>query len=175
MAIRTLVNPLDAVPDVRRAIKRIDSSITPYWMVSLEQRVAASLIPRRTPMQLLLASAGVGLLLATLGVYGVLAYAVGQRTREIGIRMALGGTPRRIVRLVGGQWLKVVGAGLVVGLFGALALTRLLAGLLFEVSPTNPGVLLGSLFVLAAVASVAYLIPAWRAARVEPVSVLNSE
>jgi predicted permease len=175
LAVKTLGDPVAATPDLRRAISRVDNSITPFWTVALEDRVAASLIPRRTPMQLLLISAGVGLLLATLGVYGVLAYSVNQRTREIGIRMALGGTAKQIVQLVGRQWLRVVGVGLLFGLAGALVLTRLIVGLLFQVTPTDPIVLLGSLLVLAIVASVAYLIPAWRAVRVEPSQVLNSE
>jgi predicted permease len=175
LAVKTRGDPLGQMPAVRAAIQRVDPGLTPYWVVSLAETMEDSLIPRRTPMQMLVASAAVALLLATLGIYGVLAYSVSQRTREIGIRVALGGTSNQIVRLVGRQWLGVVGMGLVVGFGGALILSRLIASLLYQVAPTDPAVLAGALLLLGSVALVAYLLPAWRATRVDPVRVLNAE
>jgi putative ABC transport system permease protein len=175
LAVKTRVAPLEAWPDVRSAIQRVDPGISPFWVVSVGETMTDSLIARRVPMQLLLISAGVAMLLAALGIYGVLSYSVKQRTREIGIRVALGGTPDTIVRLIGRQWVGLVGAGLVVGLVGALSLTRLIAGLLYQVEPTDPMVLVGAMLLLASVALVAYLLPAWRATRVDPVRVLNQE
>jgi putative ABC transport system permease protein len=175
LAVKTRVAPLEAMPDVRSAIQRVDPGISPFWVVSVGETMTDSLIARRVPMQLLLISAGVAMLLAALGIYGVLSYSVKQRTREIGIRVALGGTPDTIVRLIGRQWLRLVGAGLMVGLVGALSLTRLIAGLLYQVEPTDPMVLVGAMLLLASVALAAYLLPAWRATRVDPVRVLNQE
>ena len=175
LAVKTRGEPLAAMPEVRRAIHLVDAGVFPYWVVSLEDTMRDSLIPRRTPMQLLIVSACVALLLASLGVYGVLAYSVNQRTREIGIRMALGGTTEQIVRLVGRQWGRVVGLGLLIGLGGALAATRLIASLLYQVTPTDPVVFLYAVLLVVLVALAAYLLPAWRATRVNPVETLNVE
>jgi predicted permease len=174
-AVKTRSEPLSAMPEVREAIQRVDSELFPYWVVSLEATMSDSLIPRRVPMQLLMLFAGLALLLSALGIYGVLAYSVQQRSREIGIRMAFGGTTERIMVLVGKQWVVMVGLGLLIGLAGAWAFTKLIVSLLYEVTPTDPVVFAAVLAILGAIALVACLLPAWRATRVNAIQVLNTE
>lgn len=173
--IKTGNEPLSNASVVREAIRRVDPGITAFWTVSLENDLTASLIPRRIPMQLLIAFAVVALLLAALGVYGVLAYSVNQRTQEIGIRIALGSTTGRIVKQVGVQWGKMVVIGLAAGLLGAFLLTQLIESLLYEVTPTDPVVFLVVLLILGSIALSACLLPAWRATTVNPVKALNTE
>jgi putative ABC transport system permease protein len=175
LAVKTRGEPLSKMKEVRGAVERVDPGITPFWVVSLQETLDEELIPRRTPMTLLMASAFIGLILATMGIYGVLAFSVTQRRREIGVRIALGGTAKGIIRVVGLEWARVVGLGLLAGMAGALALSRLMTSLLFQVAPGDPLVLLGALGALAGTALVGYVIPAWRAARVNPVEVLNAE
>ena len=119
--------------------------------------------------------AALALLLAGLGLYGVLAYSVTQRTREIGVRMALGARPGQALALVARESAAVVGVGLFLGLAGALATARLFASLLFEVAPADPLALLAALLVLGAVALLATLVPARRAALVDPAIALRAE
>ncbi len=118
---------------------------------------------------------GIALLLATVGIYGVLSYSVTQRTREIGIRMALGAAQRDVIRMVAGNALRLAGAGIAIGLILAFALTRYLGSLLFEVRPTEPLTLAGVGVLLAIIALVAGWIPARRATRVDPARVLRCE
>src|SRR5205085_10307532 len=115
------------------------------------------------------------LLLAAVGIYGVMAYTVTQRTREIGIRMALGAAQSDVIRLVLGQGFRLVVAGLAVGMAGALAVTRVLRGLLFEVSPTDPVIFTSIALGLGIIAVLAGYLPARRAARVEPTVALRYE
>jgi ABC-type antimicrobial peptide transport system permease subunit len=123
--------------------------------------------------QLLGAFAGLALLLAVLGTYGVLAFMVAERQREIGIRVAIGATRGSIVALVTRQGLVIVAIGLAVGLAGALGLTRLLASLLFGVGPTDPSTVAGVTATIAIVAALACGLPAWRASRLDPNIVLR--
>ena len=113
--------------------------------------------------------------LALVGVYGVMAYIVLQRTSEIGIRMAMGADAGSVMRMVVGHSMRLAAAGISVGILVALALTRLVAGLLFDVSPTDPATFLAVAAMLAATALLAGAIPAWRAARIDPVSALRQE
>jgi putative ABC transport system permease protein len=126
-------------------------------------------------MVLLGAFAAVALLLAALGIFGVLSYAVTQRQREIGIRVALGAHPQDVLRMVLGNAAGLVGAGVLAGLASALALSRTMTSLLFDLSPTDPVTLLGVAALLAAVALLASYLPARRATRVDPLVALRSE
>ena len=126
-------------------------------------------------MVLLGAFAGTALFLAALGIFGVMSYAVVQRSREIGIRVALGADPARLRRMVLGQALVLAVAGVGLGLLGSLGLSRAIAGLLFDLSPTDPGTLAGVALVLTAVALLASYLPARRATRVDPLIALRSE
>jgi putative ABC transport system permease protein len=126
-------------------------------------------------MRYLSISAGVGLFLAVLGLYGVLAYSVARRTHEIGIRMALGAQTADVLRLVMGQGLRLVAAGTVLGLAAALATGRILRAYLFGVSSTDPGTLMAVALLLAAVSLLACWLPARKAAKVEPMAALRYE
>ena len=126
-------------------------------------------------MTLLLAFAAVALALSALGIYGVLAYTVSQRTKEIGIRMALGADPARIVRHVLRQGGALIAIGLVVGAAGARGLTRLLASLLYAVEPSDPSVFIAVSILLVVVGSAACLVPSRRATRIDPVTALRHE
>jgi ABC-type antimicrobial peptide transport system permease subunit len=139
----------------------------------MDERIAASLDSRRTPMYIALAFAAVALFLAAIGIYGVLAYQVSQRTREIAIRMALGSEASTVFRLVVRDGMVMVGAGVAVGLAGALAVGRALQSQLYEIRPMDPGVLSLVAVLLALVALIACLVPAARAARVSPVQALT--
>ena len=141
-------------------------------MASLVDRSAA---PRRFVMQLLAAFAAAALLLAAVGLYGVVSHAVSQRTREIGIRVALGATRRDVMRLVLSSGAGAVAAGLAAGAGAALVLMRLMRSVLYEVSPGDPVAIAGAAAVLAAVALAAHWLPARRASRVDPVVALKSE
>jgi ABC-type antimicrobial peptide transport system permease subunit len=124
-------------------------------------------------MQLLTAFAGLALFLSALGIYGVLAYDVSQRTREIGVRGAIGASRGRITGLILTQGLWKAGVGVVIGLIGSVLLSRYMTSLLFEVEPTDPGVYLMVAAVLVVVAALASYLPAWRAARISPLQALR--
>jgi putative ABC transport system permease protein len=131
--------------------------------------------PQTFDLLLLGSFAGLALLLAAIGIYGVMAYAVTQRQQEIGVRMAMGARPRDVLRLIVRQGMSLAGSGVVAGIVLALLLTRFLASLLFGVSPAEPLVYGCLATVLALVALAANLLPALRAARVDPMIVLRSE
>ena len=174
-AIRTHADPEAMTEAVRRAIGGVDPELPVFRMKTMEGLTDDSLVTRRWPMLL---SAGFGLIalaLSAVGIYGVLAYLVTQRTKEIGIRMALGGTPRSIFDLVLREGLALLGAGFVAGAVGAFALRRSIEGQLFGVQPADPRVLALVALVLAAVALVACGLPARRATRIDPVLALNRE
>ena len=165
-------DPLLAAPSIRRALGAIDPGLPLYDVQTMASRVEESVAGKRVTMRI---SSGFGilaLLLASLGIYGVLAYQVSQRTREIGIRMALGGASASVFRLVLGEGAVLLGVGLATGLAGAFALRRLLAAELFGISPLDPRVLLAATALLSAVALAACVVPARRAARIDPVVAL---
>ncbi len=137
--------------------------------------MAGTLQDRRLALTLLGLFAAVALILAAVGVYGVFAYMVAARSRELGIRLALGAAPGGVLRLVLGQGLRLAVVGIALGLAGAVAVGRLLQGLLWEISATDPPTLAGVTFVLLATAVVACLVPARRAARVDPMVALRDE
>jgi len=141
----------------------------------MQERVDESLLERRSPMLLLMIFAGVALFLAALGIYGALAYSVTQRTREMGIRIAIGSGAREVFALVVGQGLKVVGAGLLLGGLGSLGLSRLIRSLLYGVQPTDAGVMISVAALLALTGLAACVLPARRATRIDPVVALTEE
>jgi putative ABC transport system permease protein len=142
---------------------------------SLEQLVGRSIAPQRFNLSLLGSFAGLGLLLAAVGIYGVVAYSVAQQTHEIGIRMALGARARDVLKLVVGRGMALAFVGVVVGLFGSLGLTRLLKSLLFGVTATDPLTFAAIGLLLTLIALLACYLPARRATRVNPLTALRHE
>jgi len=146
-----------------------------YEVQTMEHRLAASVSPRRFNLLLLASFALLALVLAAVGVYGVISYAVTQRTHEIGIRMALGAHRGHVLSLLLGRGMSLVAAGIIIGLGGAWALTRVMASLLFGVSATDPLTFAGVAMLLGIVALVACYIPARRAAKTDPMAALRCE
>ena len=175
LAIRTSGDPKAMTATVQRTLASIDPELQMSDVFTMDERVDKSLNPRRTPMQLSLAFAVVALLLASVGLYGVLAYQVSQRTREIGIRMALGSDRSRVVNLVLGEGLILVGVGLAAGLCGAVALRQVIASELYNVGAFDPMVILAVTGMLALTSLIACFGPALRAARVNPVVALSQQ
>lgn len=175
IGVRTPLKTEAAVTMVRAALNRIDPGLPIIQPSTLEAVVNQSLGQQRLTMILLGAFAGVALLLATVGIYGAVAYTVEQRTGEIGVRMALGAQAADVLRLVVRQGMSPVIIGLVLGLGAALAMGRLLAAQLYEVSAHNPALLGGTAVILSAVALIACLMPARRATLVNPIQALRTE
>ena len=175
LVARTRVEPYSLIPAIRRAVREIDPDQPIYGIATMQARLDGSIAPQRFSMSLLMVFAASALLLALVGVYGVLSYAVNERTHEIGIRMALGASRGDVLRLIVGRGLVLCGTGVAIGLLGALGLTRILAGMLFGVTPTDPVVLAGTSLLLVAAGLLASLLPALRAARVEPQRALRCE
>lgn len=175
LLVRTAGDPLTLIEPARRAVSAIDADQPITEVRTLEQVVRATGARRRFVAVLLGVFSGLALTLAAIGIYGVTAYVVGRRTREIGIRMALGARRREVVGAILGQGMRVVAAGIALGLVGAVAATRLLAGLLYETAPADPVTLLAAAALLALVALLANLLPARRAVRVQPMAVLREE
>jgi putative ABC transport system permease protein len=173
--VRTSGDPLALSEAFRRELRSLDPDVPASDLRSMEQYLAFSLAPRRFNLHLMAIFAASALLLAFLGVYGVVAYSVSQRSREIGLRLALGARRADIYKLILGQGLRLVLAGLGVGLGGTLVSTRLLSGLLFGVTPTDPQTFAGVPLLLAAVTLLACYLPARRAARVDPMVALRYE
>jgi predicted permease len=175
-AIRTkgTSDPASVTAAVQRTLVSIDPEMQMYDTFAMRERIGRSLNPRKAPMLLSIAFGAVALLLATIGIYGVLAYQVSQRTREIGIRMALGSDPAGILRMVLREGVGLLLVGLAGGLAGAIALRGVIASQLFGVGALDARVILAVTGVLALAAVVASLGPARRAARVDPVVALSS-
>jgi len=142
---------------------------------TMDQIVSSSVAEPRFQALLLGSFGALGLLLAMGGIYGVISYGVTQRTREIGVRMALGAQPGNVLRMVIREGMLLAGAGIIAGIAGALALGRVLQSFLFEIKPTDPTTFVGVAFALAIVAMAACYIPAWRAMRIEPMEALRYE
>jgi putative ABC transport system permease protein len=173
--VRT-AGPLGGMPEaIRRSIARVDASIPIYDARPLTSLVGASIVRQRFAMTLFMVFSAVALLLAAVGIYGVMAYSVGQRRGEIGIRMALGAHPADVVRLVFAQGARVIALGLLAGVIGALLLSRLLGALLFGVSGHDPATYLAVATVMIVVASAACLLPARRAASADPAAALRGD
>jgi predicted permease len=173
--LRSANDPNVLVPQARAAVRALDSNLPLSRPRTMEQVVSASVGQRRFSMLLLAAFAALALLLAAVGIHGVLACAVEQRTQEIGVRMALGAPPRELLLRIVGEGLGFAAVGAALGLAAAIALTRLLSSLLYGVSPTDPITLALVAAVVAAMALLASYLPARRAARVDPTVALRYE
>ena len=175
IAVRTAGDPMALAAAVRREVKAIDRDQPLADVKPMLAYLGDSVERRRFNAALLAGFAAVALVLAAVGLYGVMSYTVAQHTRDFGIRIALGADARTVLRGVLGQALALAGVGLVVGVLGALAMTRVLAGLLYDVSATDPSVFAGIALLLTAVAVLASLVPARRATRVSPMVALRYE
>jgi putative ABC transport system permease protein len=165
--------PLES--SIRNVVHELDSSLPVYNLRSMNEVVSKSMVQPRFLALLLATFSGIALFLAAIGIYGVMAYSVAQRTQEIGVRMALGARPLHVLRLVLGQSLGMLLIGIVIGLAGAFALTRLMRTLLFEITATDPLTYVTVIGLLTVVALLACYIPARRAAKVDPLIALRYE
>ena len=168
-------DPATVTPHLRDVFRRIDPTVPIYGVAPMSELVARAVAERRFVMQLLGVFAFVALLLAAVGLYGVVAYTVAQRTRELGVRVALGATPADILRLVLGSGAATVATGLAAGVAAALVMNRFLGTLLFSVRATDPVALGTAAITLALVAAAAHLVPARRALGIDPVTALRQE
>ena len=175
ISIRTNVDPAATATAVRRALQSVDATAPVFNVVTMAERAERVTARYRYSAAMMGAMALLALLMAAMGTYGVLAYAVTARTREIGIRLALGARPADVLRLVVGSGAGFALAGIALGLAGTYATTRLLGALLYQVSPSDPVTFIGIALLMGVVALVASYVPARRALRVDPVVALRSE
>jgi putative ABC transport system permease protein len=175
VAVRTTGDPNAAVPEVRRALTSVDADLPLANVSTMERLVADSMGSRRLSTALLGLFSALALLLAAIGIYGVIAHSVTQRTRELGVRMALGAGRPDVLRLVMTQGASIAAIGLVIGLGGAFALTRLMRSQLYQVDATDPVTFTAVAAVLVTVALLATLLPALRAMRLNPVQALRQD
>ncbi len=173
--VRTTVEPTALINSVRKEVQRLDRNLPIYSVMTMEQRVADATARTRVTGLLLAVFAASALLLALVGMYGVIAYAVTQRTREFGLRIALGAGRRNVAALILRYGIAVVGTGMLLGLAGALAATRVLRSMLYEIEPTDPLTFAVLALATALVALAATAAPAVRAMRVDPLTALKSE
>ncbi len=175
LVVKTSGDPVALAPTVRAAVREVDPRVAVSRLRPMREYVDGSVRQPRFRALLLSAFAGVALLLSLLGIYGLLAHFVSQRTREIGVRMALGATPTMVLRLVVGRGMMLLAAGVGVGLVGAWGATRLLRTMLFGVAPTDPVSYLTVVVVFGVVALLASIIPGRRAANVDPLEAIRTE
>ncbi len=173
--VRTDGNPSAIASSIRSTVAEMDPSVPIYSLQTMGDVVAASLVRPRLLSLLLGTFSIIAMSLAAIGIYGVMAYTVAQRTQEIGVRVALGATTRNVLAMILGQGLKITVIGLGVGLTGAFFLTRLMASLLFEISATDPLTFALVGVGLTAVGLLACFVPARRAAKVDPMVALRYE
>ena len=175
LVMRTTVEPATLIPVLRSRIQEVDKFTAIARVRTLNELISDSVAQPRFYTLLLAIFAGIALMLAAIGIYGVMAYTVSRRTHEIGIRIALGAETTRILRLVVGHGVALIAGGVVIGLAGAVALTRLMTGLLFGVTATDPAVYAIISLTLIAVALAACLFPARKATRIDPMVALRTE
>jgi putative ABC transport system permease protein len=173
--VRTTGEPSAFAPTARRVVAQIDASLPAFAMAPLADVIDASLAERRFALLLLSLFAAMALFLAGVGLYGVLSYAVTQRTREIGLRLAIGAQPADVLRMVLGSGMKLAVIGVVAGLAGSLALSRLVTSMLFGVTPFDPVSYASTVLLLLAVAALACYLPARRAMAVDPLVSLRQQ
>jgi predicted permease len=175
LAVRTGLEPSGTIALLRELVKTLDANVPVFGLRTLAQQKDGSLALQRMAATLLGGFGVLALLLAALGIYGVLAYSVSRRTREIGVRMALGAQVADVLGLVVWQGVGLAGVGIVIGLAGAFGATRLLRGFLYEVRPLDPITFFGVVVLLSLVVLVACWLPARRAAKVDPMEALRHE
>jgi predicted permease len=175
LVVRTASDPLVLSSSIRGELRGLDREIPATAVRTMRQVLFESAAEPRFRTLLFGLFALISLVLSSLGIYAVISYSVSRRTREMGVRLALGAEPRRIVRLVVAEGMRVVSVGLLIGLAGSLALSHLLTGLLFEVSPNDPATLAGVVFVLGLTAFLASWIPARRIGGLDPLAALREE
>ena len=175
LVVRTNIDPMSLAASVRNVIWSVDKDQTVADIDTMDNIVAEAVARQRFSMLLLGLFAVLALLLASVGIYGVMSYSVAQRTREIGIRIALGARRADVLQMTVKQGLKLVGAGMMLGLLAAFLLTRVMASLLFGISATDPITFIGISLVLLAVALLASYVPALRATRVDPIVALRAQ
>ena len=175
LIVRTVADPTTMTEAVTRAVHDVDSQAAVTHALTLEQARSESVASPRVTASLLAIFAGLALLIAAAGIGGIMALTVSQRTREIGIRMALGAQPLNVMRMVLGQGLVLAGLGVGIGIVGALVLTRLVKTLLFEVAPNDPITFASVAVTLVAAAAVSSFLPARRAASIDPIVTLRTE
>ena len=175
VVVRTQQDPIEAVPAIRNAVRQVDADLPLANVNTAQGLIDGTLGPRRFSMLLLGLFAGVALLLASIGLYGVMSYMVTQRVRELGVRVALGANTREVLGLVLGQGVRLAAAGVAIGLVASFALTRLMKRMLFSVSATDPITFIAISVLLVGVALLASYIPARRATRVDPIVALRAE
>ena len=173
LVVQTAGEPAESMAAVRREILDLDANLPILELQTIEEHLDATLFPVRMGALLLAAFGLLGLLLAAVGLYGVVAYSVSRRTREMGIRTALGAQRLDVLRLVLGEGLTLFAVGLALGLMAALAATRLLSGLLYGISATDPVTFIGVVLVLGGIAFAANLIPAYQMIRADPMAALR--
>jgi predicted permease len=174
--VKTIGAPTSSlVPALRQAVASVDSALPIYDVLTLEDRVAGALSRPRFNATLVAGFASAALLVAALGVYGMLSYSVASRRREIGVRLALGAAPRRIVRFIVAEGVRLAVAGVAIGLVAALAAGRVTRSVLVDVSPSDPRILAAVAIVMLAVACLAAFLPARRASAVDPIETLRQE
>jgi predicted permease len=173
--IRTRGNPTSLTPAVRQLVQRRDPDLPFYESSSLTAAMSKALWEQRLYAWMMGGYSFIALVIAAIGIYGVMAYRVAQRTQEIGIRMALGAPQSAVLRMVVGQGLRLTVLGLGIGLAAAFALTRFMASVLFGVNPNDPPTFAGVAIILSLSALLASWLPAWRASRVDPMRALRHE
>jgi putative ABC transport system permease protein len=174
-AARASGDPTSLIPAVRREIWTVDKELPIYDVSTMKDVIAESLAQRRFTLLLLSSFAGVALLLAAVGLYGVISYSVTQRTQEMGVRMALGAAPRDLLRLIVGGGTRLAAVGIGFGILAALILTRFMSSMLFGVRPADPLTFIAVSLLLLFVVLFASYIPARRAATVDPMVALRYE
>jgi ABC-type antimicrobial peptide transport system permease subunit len=175
LLVRTRGNPIGLTESLRNTIHSLRPDQPVQEIQNVEELEAQSVAPRRYTLLLLATFAVVDLVLAAVGVYGVISYVTAQRTREFGVRVALGATRGRVISEVLRGGLRLTVIGLTIGTAGAFILTRSLSALLFEITPLDPLSYSAAVVLLALVSICACLVPAWRASRVDPIIAMQSE
>jgi ABC-type antimicrobial peptide transport system permease subunit len=175
LTVRAAADPLTLAPSIEREIQFLDKDQPVADVRTMDQWMSRALSRERFSSTLLAAFAGLALLLASIGIYGVMSYAVSQRQSEIGLRLALGAEPGRVRQLILGAGLRLVVAGLAIGLGMGLVLSRALTSQLYQTRLADPSTIVSAMLLLAAVAAVAIYLPARRASRLNPIVALRAE